>query len=654
MDLGLDDEQEQLVASFTTLFAKESSSERVRAAEPAGFDPLLWRALLDVGAVTMAVDEDHGGWGATLADLALVAEQVGRATASAPLIETQVAARLLSAIGSDEATAALGDVLGHERVVTVALHPPAGGVARMVPAGAVCDACIVLDGERLLLVPVDDRRRRPVANLASAPLADLDVPTSISPVGLTWSTWRSGPGVAERFEAAMDEWLVLTASALVGMGAAALDLASEYARERSAFGSPIGAFQGVAHPLADDATNLDGARLLVQKAAWSIDRGSARGRELAAMAFAFASESAEAATYDGVHVHGGYGFMLEYDVQLLYRRVRGWARVWGDAAAGYVRAADARYANGGEVSVDFEWDADTEALREEVRAFLAEHLTDELEHRLYTTGVSHDDGFAREMGRRGWIAPEWPGEDGSPALGPAAVHVLTEELTRADAPIYAVSTSMMVARVIAASGTDELRSEVIPGVVRGEVTIALGMSEPEAGSDVAAVQTRARREGDGWIIDGQKMFTTNGHITDYVFLLARTDPTSSRHRGLTTFLVPLDLDGIEVQAVYTMSGERTNITYYGDVFLDDRWRIGEVDGGWRTLMLALQDEHSAPFSPHLDRLLGEVEAWAVEERADGRAPIQDPARPRPARSGCHRPRGGRAARGAHDVAGVAG
>ena len=143
----------------------------------------------------------------------------------------------------------------------------------------------------------------------------------------------------------------------------------------------------------------------------------------------------------------------------------------------------------------------------------------------------------------------------------------------------------------------------MPKVVTGEVTIALGMSEPEAGSDVAAVRTRARRADGGWVIDGQKMFTTNAHVCDYVFLLARTDPASERHRGLTTFLVPLDRDGFEAQAVFTVSGERTNITFYSELFIEDRWRISEVGAGWQSLMLALQDEHAAAFSPHLDRLL---------------------------------------------------
>jgi alkylation response protein AidB-like acyl-CoA dehydrogenase len=146
---------------------------------------------------------------------------------------------------------------------------------------------------------------------------------------------------------ALDEWLLLTASALVGIGSAAHDEVCRYALERRAFGSVIGTSQGVAHPLADDATHLDGARLLVHKAAWALDTADPRRRELAAMAFSFASETAERATYDAIHFHGGYGFMLEHDVQLFYRRARTWARVWGDAEAGYRRAATARYGGAG-------------------------------------------------------------------------------------------------------------------------------------------------------------------------------------------------------------------------------------------------------------------------------------------------------------------
>jgi alkylation response protein AidB-like acyl-CoA dehydrogenase len=280
--------------------------------------------------------------------------------------------------------------------------------------------------------------------------------------------------------------------------------------------------------------------------------------------------------------------------------------------------------------MDFSYGADVEAFREQVREFLAAELTPELEERIYRTGVSHDDGFVRKLAARGWAAPDWP-RDGIEPLGPWQIHVLTEEWTKVEAPIVASSTTMMVARVIAATGTPEMQADVLPRVLAGEVTIALGMTEPDAGSDVAAVVSRARRDGADWVIDGQKMFTTNGHLADYVFLLVRTDPAERRHRGLSTFLLPLDLPGIEYQAVHTLSGERTNIMFFNDVRVADQWRIGAVDEGWAGLMLALQDEHSAPFSPHLARLLDAVESWAAEGDGEARPIEQADARVRLAR-----------------------
>ncbi|MEY2397069.1 MAG: hypothetical protein QOJ00_243 [Actinomycetota bacterium] len=336
MNLGLSAEQQELVGSFTNLFAKSASSERVRAVEPSGFDPALWQTLVDTGAVQMAVPEAAGGWGASLEDLALVAERFGRVAAPAPLVDAQVAARLVAATESGPAANALARVLDGDEVVTLAVRTLRDREARLAPAGAVCNAMVAFDGENLLLTRVTDVDRTAVANLASAPLADVRVRDDAAVIA-------SGPAAAARFERAIDEWLTLTASAVVGLAQTAHDLACSYAAERIAFGAPIGSFQGVAHPLADDATNLDGARLLAQKAAWALDADDARGRELAAMAFAFAVRAGEVATYNALHFHGGYGFMLEYDVQLFYRRVRGWSRVWGSAADASARAADARY-----------------------------------------------------------------------------------------------------------------------------------------------------------------------------------------------------------------------------------------------------------------------------------------------------------------------
>lgn len=321
MDLRLTAEQQQLVDTFASLYAREAGAAQVRAAEPLGFDKALWEHLGDLGVVAMAVGEAGGGWGASLLDLALIAEQQGRYVAPVPVIEAQVAGRLLGAVPPG--------------LVTVGLHPAAGGRVPMVPAAAVADAAVVLVGDELVLAALDDDNRTVVENLGSMPVADITVGST-----------RPVAGGRPAWERAVDEFAVLTAAAVVGMGARALEITTEYVGQRTAWGQPIGSFQSVAHHLADVATALDGARLLAYEAAWAAAEEPARFAELASLAFAFASEAARDATYWAVHLHGGYGFMLEYDVQLFYRRARAWARVYASPDTAYRRAADHRYGVG--------------------------------------------------------------------------------------------------------------------------------------------------------------------------------------------------------------------------------------------------------------------------------------------------------------------
>jgi alkylation response protein AidB-like acyl-CoA dehydrogenase len=333
VDLNPTSEQLQLIDAFAALYAKESTGERVRAAEPLGFDRALWELLAGNGVVAMAVPEAAGGWGASLLDLALVAEQHGRALGSAPLVETQVASRLLAAVGGPGATARLERVLDGASVVTMALHPPHDGTLFTVPAGAVADEVVLWHDEELLAVPGGGAA---VANLGSLPAADLDVAGA--------ELLASGPEVAGAAERAIDEWLVLTANALAGLGARALEIGVDYVKERHAFGVPIGSFQAIAHGLADAATALEGAVLIAREAAWAASEEPARARELAALAFGFCAEAAREASYRSLHDHGGYGFMLEYDIQLYWRRAKAWPAIYGEPARAYARAAAERLA----------------------------------------------------------------------------------------------------------------------------------------------------------------------------------------------------------------------------------------------------------------------------------------------------------------------
>lgn len=332
MDLTLSEEQRQLVNSFASLFARESSSERVRAAEPLGFDPQLWESLRDTGVIDMALEEADGGWGASVTDLALVAEQFGRTVASVPMIEAQVAARVLAAAGDGKR---LGNALRGERPVTFAPRRGSGTVLPLVPGAAVADTVVALVDGQLLAVPISGVQPH-VANLGSMPLADVTVGTEAAVLADDHDARRL-------YDDALDLWLTLTAAALAGAAAKSVEMAAEYAKQRCAFGSPIGTFQAVSHPLADSATAADGARLLALEAACAFADEPERVTELASMAFAFAYESARDATRRSLHTHGGYGFGMEGDIQLYYRRVRGWALVFGDADAALDRVADARY-----------------------------------------------------------------------------------------------------------------------------------------------------------------------------------------------------------------------------------------------------------------------------------------------------------------------
>jgi len=334
MDLRFSPEQDQLVDAFSGLYTNHSSPEQVRATEAVGFDPDLWKRLADLGVLPMAVPEADGGWGASFLDLAVVAEQQGRFVAAVPVIETQVAARLLARLGASGA-APLAEALSGNRLITFAPRAASNGVAGLIPGGSVADDAVVRAGDQLLLVPLDESRTV-VENLASMPLADVVLTDSVSVLA-------TGDAARRAHDHAVDEWMALTAMALVGIAARGLEIGVEYVKERKAWGVPIGTFQAISHRLADSAAAVDGARLLAYEAAWAVDEDPDRAPELAAMAFAFAYETARDATYRSLHFHGGYGFMMEYDIQLYYRRARGWANVYGDPELTYRRVADHRY-----------------------------------------------------------------------------------------------------------------------------------------------------------------------------------------------------------------------------------------------------------------------------------------------------------------------
>ncbi len=233
-----------------------------------------------------------------------------------------------------------------------------------------------------------------------------------------------------------------------------------------------------------------------------------------------------------------------------------------------------------------------QAFLDEARDFLTTHVTDDVRRRDRETGDNFDEDVHLALGAAGYLEREWkPHAEG----GFTRVHRRIWELEkrRAHVPWVTWGTTAMVARSVAKFGSPELRDEVMPKVFSGQVRLCLGYTEPEGGSDIATCKTRAVRDGDGWIINGSKMFTTGAHKCQYVFLITNTDPEAPKHKSLTMFLVSLDSPGIDIQGIRTIDGDRTNIVYYTDVRVDDKYRLGDVNAGWTVLREPLNTEHGA-------------------------------------------------------------
>src|SRR6201997_5351264 len=278
-----------------------------------------------------------------------------------------------------------------------------------------------------------------------------------------------------------------------------------------------------------------------------------------------------------------------------------------------------------------------QAFYEQTRAFIVEHVTDDVLRRDREFGENFDEQVHLALGEAGYLASDWKSE-AEGGLSPVRRRIFQLEIARAHTPWYHWGTTSIVARLVQQFGAPELAGQVVPGVLSGEIRLCLGYTEPEGGSDVATCNTRAVRDGDAWIINGSKMFTSNAQNARYVFLLTNTDPQGPKHKNLTMFLVPLDSPGIEIQGIRTLDGDRTNIVYYTDVRVDDLYRIGEVNGGWTVMRSALDSEHGvvdpedhglqhiAAMAGHGDLMAETVDAVAVvlsEPDSDGGPPLAD-------------------------------
>lgn len=241
------------------------------------------------------------------------------------------------------------------------------------------------------------------------------------------------------------------------------------------------------------------------------------------------------------------------------------------------------------------------------------------------TGTYHTAELHRRLAADGFLGAGWPAEYGGTGVSPSLATAVFQEVLGTGIHLDGWSTTQMVLNTVLHVGTESQKREMVVAGARGEMLIVLGYTEPGCGSDVAAARTRAIRDGEEWVISGSKMFTSTAHEATHVFLLARTNPEAAKHHGLTMFMVPLDLPGVEIRPIYTLGGQRTNATYYSDVRLPDHCRIGDVDGGWGVMRVALVYERGLGKPSSGPTWAQQAAVWARGmRRPDGSLMIDDP------------------------------
>lgn len=271
--------------------------------------------------------------------------------------------------------------------------------------------------------------------------------------------------------------------------------------------------------------------------------------------------------------------------------------------------------------MNFAYSVSEEGFRDDVRAFIRDNMSPEVSERLGLLNSPERRAFMRKLGEKGWLAIGWPAEYGG-TFGTTMMRViLNEELAYAGAPNIGISI-ISVGQAILKHGSEALKSELLPGILRGEVLFAFGYSEPDAGSDLAALRTMAVQVGDDFVVNGVKKFITPAHYADYMWTAVRTDSDAERHAGISLICIPLASSGIEISPLESLGQWRTNEVRLNDVHVSKRFLVGELNGGWKIISSALADERLYPFGP-LRRSIETLMSWAVMADEHDARPIDD-------------------------------
>jgi alkylation response protein AidB-like acyl-CoA dehydrogenase len=555
----------------------------------------IWSRLVGQGVATLGSDPDEAG----LREIVIVMTELGRAACPAPMCSAALANMTLSGSSAVAAVQLLQGLHGSTARVAFsfgALDPDANAGAIQVEAGRasghlrfveVAGSCTHLvaavNGSSVAIVPLD------------APGVELRATRAMGAWGLYQVRLNGTPahlvdlpsGVLEdRLPAAR---LVLAARAH-GAARAAFELAVDYAKERKQFGQPIGRFQAIQHKLANGLITLEGVRLTLDHAAALHDRGDKNSRYFVNAAVAFACDALRRVSLETQHALGAIGYAEEHPASGHFKRVHLDTVALGGAPEARRQVASFLFDRGGAALPQYDLGPAANLLREQAQAWLEQNWSGarkaEFDARPFAKR-EFDAGFAGHIGDTGWIGLGWPKAFGGQARSPIEQIAFMETMERAEAPRIGAAIQ---ANALMMFGTQAQQERYLPEILRGEAMHGMGYSEPEAGSDLAALRTRAVRDGDSWVINGQKIWTTTWW-GKYMFLAARTDPEAKPpHAGISMFIVPMEAGGITIRPSVTMyDGTFANI-FYDNVRIPLENIVGEVNGGWKVLTGALAYE----------------------------------------------------------------
>ncbi|MGY1633324.1 acyl-CoA dehydrogenase family protein [Geodermatophilus sp. SYSU D01186] len=523
-----------------------------------------------------------GAEGALDALLAVTGE-LGRLACPLPLADGYVAARLL---GGELAT----DVAAGRIRPVVAAAEAATGTVRFVEAAAAAT--------HVLLLPAGDGEARLAPIAAVRPTAGTPAP-AWSDVDLAADGAVTVPVAAADAEEARAVLRLALAARAYGAAGRSAELALEHADLRQQFGRPIGSFQAVSHRCVNGAIDVAAFAALADEAVRLGLAGDPAWLLATELAVAHAAATAARVQFGAHHTLAAIGYFEEHEAPWLFRRVHADVTRLAALPAAAGEPADVLLETGAGLP-PLDLGEHAEAARAEVRAFVAERVPAGL--------TGEDRALLALLADAGYLAPGLPREFGGRAATPAEQVAIGEELTYAGLARGARVAAAMLGPSIAAHGSPEQKEQFLPLISRGRMPFYLGYSEPEIGSDLAHLRTTARRDGEEWVVNGQKMWGTGAHQAEWIWLAARTDPEARAHAGITVFCFPVGLPGWSIQEHRSLGGEISCSSFFDDVRVPDSARVGEPGAGWRVLTEALAHEriHIASGTARLLRLFDDL------------------------------------------------